>query len=184
MDQNDIQITDFYNDVDKPFIKDIYKNDIFKNILELSSINKIPLLKKDKNHWQLKDKRKILKDIQTKKKNKVKELKDNLSKIDFMQFKDLKENNNKLLSDIESIDLLKTNIENDDIYLKLKNLSALSNSVIKNNHSKNNKYSKKGGAYLNKNEPIKLIDIEETQEININQLISSDSEDFIEIFSN
>lgn len=187
MDNNDfkVKIIDFYKDVDKPIIDNFYQNNSFKNILELSTVSEVPLLKKNKDNWQLKDKRTILKDIENSKKKKIKEFKNQLSKINEIKITDIKQSNNKLLTDLESIDKLKTNIENDETYSQLKNLSLLSSniSLIKKKSKKN----QNGG-----NSSIKIIDIEETnklEKINLSKIIpkdnlTSDSDDFIEIFSN
>ena len=124
-----IRIIDFYKEINKPIIDKMITDDSFKNILDLSSISEIPLLKKEKNNWYLKDKNKILKEIETRKKTKMKEIKRNLSKINIIKINDIKENNNKLFSDLETIDLLKNNIENDTIFNNIKKLSLLSNNI-------------------------------------------------------
>jgi hypothetical protein len=171
----------------------------FKNILELSTVSEIPLLKKEKNNWYLKDKKKILKEIESTKKKKIKEIKNNLSKINIIKINDIKENNNKLFSDLETIDLLKNNIENDTIYNNIKKLSLLSNNI---------ELTKKRRTHIfnieeSESECESIIEyIEEIKEskeceeknkfeiikINLNNHnilnISSDSNDFIEIFSN
>lgn len=98
-------------------------------------------------------------------------MKNNLSKINIIKINDIKENNNKLISDLESIDLLKNNIEDDNIYNNIRNLSLLSNNIklIK-------KPNQIGGTNNKKLEIIKI----DFDKLNI----SSDSNDFIEIFSN
>jgi hypothetical protein len=205
-----IRIIDFYKDIDKPIIDKMVNDNSFKNILELSTVSEIPLLKKDKNNWHLKDKRKILKDIENSKKKKIKEIKNNLSKIDVIKINDIKENNNKLLTDLESINLLKNNIENDDIYNNIKNLSLLSNNIeLTKNSKKNQKGGKKALPFQTDlkgsgtfdsdfNSSIKIVNIEdknintnqtlETVKVNLDNLqkilLYSDSDDFIEIFSN
>ena len=196
----DLRIIDFYKNIDIPIINNMVSDNSFKNILELSSISEISLLKKQKKKWCLIDKRKILKDIEITKKRKINEIKNNLSKIDIIKIDDIKNNNNKLFSDLESINLLKNNINDDNIYNNIKNLSLLSNVVelIKDNpHNKYNKTTKQkkvknqlGGL----NSSIKIIDFEEnsntiqnleTIKLNLDKtFISSESDDFIEIFSN
>jgi len=159
-----IKIIDIYKDVDKPIINNINSDNTCKNILELSSINEISLLKKDRNNWKIKDKRKILKDIETVKNKKVKEFK---NKLDFKNIKiiDIKEANNKMLSEIESINNLKENIENDDIYNKIKNLTLLGST----------KKIQKGGNNIDNN----------IVKLNVKHFIElSDSDNYIEIFSN
>ena len=172
MENNDfnIRIIDFYKEINKPIIDKMITDNSFKNILELSTISEITLLKKQKNNWFLKDKKKILKEIETSKKKKMKEIKNNLYKINIIKINDIKENNNKLFSDLESIVLLKNNIENDIIYNNIKNLSLLSNNIELTKQPKRKTKQKK------KLEIIK-IDFD-----NLN--ISSDSNDFIEVFSN
>ena len=100
----------------------------------------------------------------------MKEIKNNLYKINIIKINDIKENNNKLFSDLESIDLLKNNIENDIIYNNIKNLSLLSNNIELTKQPKRKTKQKK------KLEIIKL----DFDKLNI----SSDSNDFIEVFSN
>ena len=174
-----IRIIDFYKEINKPIIDKMITDDSFKNILDLSSISEIQLLKKEKNNWYLKDKNKILKEIETRKKTKMKEIKRNLSKINIIKINDIKENNNKLITDLESIDLLKNNIEDDIIYNNIKNLSLLSNNI---DLTKNTKKKQSGGTHdlnIKNKRNLKII------KINLDELnLSSDSNDFIEIFSN
>jgi hypothetical protein len=175
-----VRIIDFYKNINKPIIDKMITDNSFKNILELSTVSEIPLLKKEKNNWYLKDKKKILKEIETTKKKKIKEMKNNLSKINIIKINDIKENNNKLITDLESIDLLKNNIEDDIIYNNIKNLSLLSNNI---DLTKKTKKKQLGGTYnlniKNNKKNLKII------KINLDELnLSSDSNDFIEIFSN
>ena len=189
-----LRIIDFYKNIDVPIINNMVSNDSFKNILELSSISEISLLKKQKKKWCLIDKRKILKDIEITKKKKINEIKNNLSKIDIIKIDDIKNNNNKLLSDLESINLLKNNIIDDDIYNNIKNLSLLSNVVELIKDRPTNKQNKKKNQLGGLNSSIKIIDFEENintkQKLEIIKLnlektvIIQDSDDFIEIFSN
>jgi hypothetical protein len=138
----DLRIIDFYKNIDIPIINNMVSDNSFKNILELSSISEISLLKKQKKKWCLIDKRKILKDIEITKKRKINEIKNNLSKIDIIKIDDIKNNNNKLFSDLESINLLKNNINDDNIYNNIKNLSLLSNVVELIKDTSHNKYNK------------------------------------------
>ena len=195
-----LRINDFYKNVNIPIINNMVSDNSFKNILELSSISKISLLEKQKKKWCLKDKRKILRDIEITKKKKINEIKNNLSKIDIIKIDDIKNNNNKLLSDLESINLLKNNIINDDIYNNIKNISLLSNVVelIKEHtpdkQNKTDKQHKKNNQLGGLNSSIKIINFEEnintkqkleTIKLNLEKtVIISDSDDFIEIFSN
>lgn len=196
----DLRIIDFYKNIDIPIINNMVSDNSFKNILELSSISEISLLKKQKKKWCLIDKRKILKDIEITKKRKINEIKNNLSKIDIIKIDDIKNNNNKLFSDLESINLLKNNINDDNIYNNIKNLSLLSNVVELIKDTPYNKYNKitKQKKVKNQlgglNSSIKIIDFEEnsntiqnleTIKLNLDKtFISSESDDFIEIFSN
>jgi len=160
-----IKLVDFYKNVDKPIINNICNDKECKNILELSSINNISLLKKSRNNWKIQDKRKILKDIEVLKNKKVKEFK---NKLDFKNSKiiDIKESNNKILSELESIDNLKEHIENNSIYDKIKNLTLLGGTVKKEKKDNN----------ITNNNIIKL---------NLKTFIElEDSDSFIEIFSN
>jgi hypothetical protein len=172
-----VRIIDFYKKINKPIIDKMVTDNSFKNILELSTVSEIPLLKKEKNNWYLKDKKKILKEIESTKKKKIKEIKNNLSKINIIKINDIKENNNKLISDLESIDLLKNNIEDDIIYNNIRNLSLLSNNIELTKKLKRNQLG--GTQNLNNKKNLKII------KINLDELnISSDSNEFIEIFSN
>ena len=45
-----IRIIDFYKNIDKPIIDKMVTDNSFKNILELSTVSEIPLLKKEKNN--------------------------------------------------------------------------------------------------------------------------------------
>ena len=170
-----IKIIDFYKDVDKPLITSIYNDNEGKDLLKISLKNELSLLKKDRNKWQIKGKRELLKEIDMTKKKKVKEITNNFNNISKpnQTINILKDTNNKLISELESIDNFKKNIENNNIYDKLKNLAALSynNDLTKKNI--------KGGGEKNKEKKIlniKIMDI-------VNDSSSIDS-DFIEIFSN
>jgi len=170
-----IRIIDFYKDVDKPFLSNLINDNEGKNILELSTKNDFQILKKEKNKWQIKDKRKLLKEIDIVKKKKVKEITNNFNSISKpnQTIDILKETNNKLISEIESINDFKNKMDNDDLYKKLKNLAAM-NYTTKN---------KKGGASfeLSSSDSDKEIKI---KIINIKKYLSSSESDYIEIFSN
>ena len=56
-----VRIIDFYKKINKPIIDKMVTDNSFKNILELSTVSEIPLLKKEKNNWYLKDKKKNFK---------------------------------------------------------------------------------------------------------------------------
>jgi hypothetical protein len=175
MENNDfkVRIIDFYKDVDKPIINNLYEDNLGKNILEFSTNNEIQILKKDKNSWKIKDQRKLLNELESIKKKKIKNLKESFNNFNDSDINEIKNKNNKYLSEIETITDLKKNLKNKDTYLKLKNLSLLGTSNIK------------GGSISPSS--LKIIDINNNKEINIkidNILISSESEEFIEIFSN
>lgn len=168
-------ISNFYKDINEPIIDKIITNDSFKNILELSTLSKIPIIKKEKNNWYLIDKPILLKNIITSQKKKIKEIKNNLSKIDIIKINDIKNNNNKLFSDLESIDLLKNNIKDDNIYDNLKKLSLLSSNI------KFKKKNKKNNIIFS----IKNIEKTVKSDISLNNIfISSETEDYIEVFTN
>jgi len=76
-----IRIIDFYKDVDKPLITNLYNDNEGKDLLKISLKNELSLLKKEKNKWQIKDKRKLLKEIDVVKKRKVKEITSNFNNI-------------------------------------------------------------------------------------------------------
>ena len=177
-----VRIIDFYKKINKPIIDKMVTDNSFKNILELSTVSEIPLLKKEKNNWYLKDRKKILKEIESTKKKKIKEMKNNLSKINIIKINDIKENNNKLISDLESIDLLKNNIEDDIIYNNIRNLSLLSNNIELTKKPKRIQLGGTSNLNIRDNKNKKNLKI---IKINLDELnISSDSNDFIEIFSN
>lgn len=181
MDNNDfkVKIIDFYKDVDKPIINNLYEDYLGKNILEFSTINEMQILKKDKNSWIIKDQRKILSDLESVKKKKIKNLKNSFNNFNDLKIEEIKKNNNKFLSEIEIITDLKKDIENKDNYMKLKNLSLLGST------NKKVKSKKQKGGFNTPN--LKIIDIHNKEEINLkinNLLNSSESDEFIEIFSN
>jgi hypothetical protein len=103
-----VRIIDFYNDIDKPIINNLYNNQNLKNILELSVETKIPIFKKDKHKLRIKDKRKLLKEADIIKKQKIKEITTNLNNNDDIQI------NNKLMSEIETINNFRKNIESNN----------------------------------------------------------------------
>jgi hypothetical protein len=118
-----IRIIDFYKDIDDNTIDNICNNNDGKNILELSTLNNISILKKNKKKWKIKSKRNLLTEINYIKKNKIKEL-TSLFKTNNEMSK-IKISNNKLLSELESIDILQKNIQDNDMYQKIKNLTLL-----------------------------------------------------------
>ena len=245
MDNKDfkVRIIDFYKDVDKPIINDLYNDEKAKNVLELSTKTQFSLLKKNKNKWIIKDQRKLLKEIDSVKKKKVNEIKSSFTKLnnEDININELKDSNNKLIADLESIDNLKKNIDDNELYTKLQNLTLKNykskvrkEEIEQKNFKEKEKKSFKEkeekeqkGGFKEKEEKsvskeIKIIDIQEKnynqikgydsiplrkskvetkfeskfENININQnnnkdvslfdvnKLSSESSDYIEIFSN
>ena len=183
-DNFEVRIIDFYKDVDKPLITNLFNDQEGKDLLKISLKNELSVLKKDKDKWQIKDKRKLLKEIDIVKKRKVKEITSNFNNITKpnQSIDILKNTNNKLISEIESIDNFKKTLENNDLYERLKNLALM--SYVKDDLTKKNKM--KGGNNIKESKKIKesvftvkIIKIEDKE----TNKTDSDS-DFIEIFSN
>ena len=172
-----IEIIDFYKEVDKKIINNLINDNETKDILNISSKNDLNILKKDKNNWVMKDKRKLLKEIDVVKKKKVKEITSNFNNITKpnQTINILKDTNNKLISEIESIDNFKKNIENEEIYNKLKNLASL-NYTQQPKIGKKSIKNIKGGS--DNTFIVKIVDLKDK----ISN--SESSSDFLEIFSN
>jgi hypothetical protein len=83
----------------------LYDNDQTKEIMELSERSELLLLKKDKNRWVLKDKIKLLKEIDIVKNRKVREFTSSISKLgkNSPNINLMKDTNNKMISDIKVI---------------------------------------------------------------------------------
>jgi hypothetical protein len=189
MDNQDfkVRIINFYKDVDKPLINNLYDNKDTKELLELSTKNDFNLLKKDKNKWVIKDKRKILKEIDTAKKKKVREYTSKISKINKTSpnLELIKNENNKIINELESIDNFKKSIDNDNKFNILENLAKENYSNNLEKKSLKTRLNRRGGGNIDDDKminKIKIIDIKKTFS-DVSHL-SSDSEDFIEIFSN
>jgi hypothetical protein len=104
------EIENYYKDIDETKMGNL------KKILELSQYNNLNILKKNKNNWKLKDKRQILKECDSKKKNKIKELKNiynTLSKLTNTPnlINEIKRNNSNLIKELESINNLADTVE-------------------------------------------------------------------------
>ena len=183
MDKNDfkIKIVDFYKDVEKPIINNLYEDKDTKELLVLSTKNDINLFKKGKNTGVVKDKRKLLKEIDVIKKKKVREFSSNIRGND--DFNDIKNSNNKFILDLESMEDFKKNIDNEKIYLRLQNLALLSNSTSK--ESKENKEYKKN-LLIPKIKDLEIKDIKKIKggNSNIEIQIDTESSEYIEVFSN
>jgi len=111
-------IETYYKNIDKPVI-DNYANDLnLKNLLALSTITDLYLFtkKKKKNEWKLKDKRKLLKECDIKRKQTIKEVSTSLNVLSKNKstnlVKEIKIKNNTLLNKIENIDSIIETIEN------------------------------------------------------------------------
>lgn len=120
MDDNKNNLENYYKDINKPIINECINNLNLKKLLELSSITKLNVFtsKKNKNiEWKLKEKRILLKECDSIRKNKIKEVADYLSKLSNNKSKNLllevKDKNNNLLNDIETIETLIETIEKD-----------------------------------------------------------------------
>jgi hypothetical protein len=93
MDNN---IKKYYENVDDTIINKYLNNNKYKNLLELSRKNDIPIFNKGKKKWKIKNKKQMINDCKVKKKKKIK----NLSKM----IKDLaKEPNFEILTKIKII---------------------------------------------------------------------------------
>jgi len=120
-----VRIVDMYKGVDEPIINNLYKDEKTQGIMVLSVQNEVPLLKKNRKTWVLKDKRKLLKEIDMIKNKKVKEFTSSMTKLgkNSPDINLIKDTNNKMISSLEAIDNLKKSVNNDEIYSKLKDLS-------------------------------------------------------------
>ena len=70
---NDI-IKKYYKNVDEPIINDYLNNNKYKNLLELSTKNDIPIFNKGKKKWKIKNSKQMINDCKSKKKKKLKNL--------------------------------------------------------------------------------------------------------------
>jgi hypothetical protein len=120
-----VRIVDMYKGLDEPIINNLYKNEKTQGVMVLSVQNELPLLKKNRKNWVLKDKRKLLKEIDMIKNKKVKEFTSSITKLgkNSPDINLMKDTNNKIINELESIDNFKKSLNNDEIYLKLKDLS-------------------------------------------------------------
>ena len=120
-----VRIVDMYKGVDEPIINNLYKDEKTQGVMLLSIQNEVPLLKKNRKTWVLKDKRKLLKEIDMIKNKKVKEFTSSITKLgkNSPDINLIKDTNNKMISSLEAIDNLKKSLNNEEIYSKLKDLS-------------------------------------------------------------
>ena len=128
-----VRIVDMYKGVDEPIINNLYKDEKTQGVMLLSIQNEVPLLKKNRKTWVLKDKRKLLKEIDMIKNKKVKEFTSSITKLgkNSPDINLIKDTNNKMISSLEAIDNLKKSLNNEEIYSKLKDLSIKKNFVSK-----------------------------------------------------
>jgi hypothetical protein len=122
LNNSENSLENYYKNVNKPIINECINNLNLKKLLELSSIAKLNVFtsKKNKNknpEWKLKEKRILLKECDLIRKHKIKEVSESLSKLSKNKSKNLllevKDKNNNLLNDIETIDTIIETIEKD-----------------------------------------------------------------------
>jgi len=120
-----IRIVDLYKGIEEHIINNLYKDEKTQDLMVLSIQNDLSILKKNKKKWIVKDKRKLLKEIDLIKNKKVKEFTSSISKLgkNSPDINLIKNKNNKIISDLEAIDNLKKSLNNDEIYSKLQNIS-------------------------------------------------------------
>ena len=117
MDIKEKNIENYYKDIDKPIVNNIMNNLNLKNLLNLTTIIDLSVFKQKKNkkEWQLKDKRKLLKECEIKKRDKIKEATSTLTSLVSNKSKKVidvvKNKNETILNDIENIDTLIETIE-------------------------------------------------------------------------
>jgi hypothetical protein len=118
MDIKEKNIEKYYKDIDKPIVNNYINNFNLKNLLNLTTIIDLSAFtkkKKNKKEWQLKDKRKLLKECEIKKKDKIKEATSTLTSLVTNTSKKLidevKNKNETILNEIENIDTLIETIE-------------------------------------------------------------------------
>ena len=121
MDIKEKNIEKYYKDIDKPIVNNYINNFNLKNLLNLTTIIDLSAFtnknKNRKKEWQLKDKRKLLKECEIKKKEKIKEATYTLTSLVTNKSKkvinDVKNKNETILNEIENIDTLIETIEKD-----------------------------------------------------------------------
>jgi hypothetical protein len=117
MDIKEKNIEKYYKDIDKPIVNNMINNLNLKNLLNLTTIIDLSVFKQKKNkkEWQLKDKRKLLKECEIKKKEKIKEATHTLTSLVTNKSKKVidvvKNKNETILNEIENIDTLIETIE-------------------------------------------------------------------------
>lgn len=111
-------LENYYKNIDKPIINDCLNKFNLKNLLELSTITDLNIFtKQKKKEWKLKEKRMLLKECDIKRKQKLKAVSENINELAKNKSKNLllsvKEKNNIILDEIETIDTLIETIEKD-----------------------------------------------------------------------
>ena len=111
-------LENYYKNIDKPIINDCLNKFNLKNLLELSTITDLYVFtKQKKKEWKLKEKRMLLKECDIKRKQKLKAVSESINELSKNKSKDLllevKQKNNSLLNEIETIDTLIETIEKD-----------------------------------------------------------------------
>jgi hypothetical protein len=120
LNNSENNLENYYKNINKPIINECINNLNLKKLLELSSIAKLNVFTSNKNknpEWKLKEKRILLKECDLIRKHKIKEVSESLTKLSKNKSKNLllevKDKNNSLLNDIETIDTIIETIEND-----------------------------------------------------------------------
>jgi len=111
-------LENYYKNIDKPIINDCLNKFNLKNLLELSTITNLYVFtKQKKKDWKLKEKRMLLKECDIKRKQKLKAVTESINELSKNKSKDLllevKQKNNSLFNEIETIDTLIETIEKD-----------------------------------------------------------------------
>jgi hypothetical protein len=111
-------LENYYKNIDKPIINDCLNKFNLKNLLELSTITNLYVFNKQKKKdWRLKEKRMLLKECDIKRKQKLKAVTESINELSKNKSKDLllevKQKNNSLFNEIETIDTLIETIEKD-----------------------------------------------------------------------
>lgn len=120
LNNSENSLENYYKNINKPIINECINNLNLKKLLELSSIAKLNVFTSNKNknpEWKLKEKRILLKECDLIRKHKIKEVSVSLTKLSKNKSKNLllevKDKNNSLLNDIETIDTIIETIEKD-----------------------------------------------------------------------
>lgn len=114
MENNNIE--NYYKNINKHIIDDYVTKYDLKNLLELTTMSDLYVFSKKKNNeWKLKEKKILLKECEYKRKIKIAEINKELKYLAKTKLKniiDVKNKNNNILNDIETIDNLIETIEN------------------------------------------------------------------------